>query len=511
MEKRGYFDRIAAYEEGRSFTLTTEKRQGYWGSGSMIMALPLAFDWKQDHIVIVNLDAEVLTIQFGAHFDLSNLPRGTTSWKNAIVPSIYRQYPTVSLDFCGTDQMAESAVVRRTPTRLLEGDRVVRVVPNSSLSSGRDVFLTHALTAIYGAYHTEITRFGLEWQPDSFVLREFVFAILSIASGEAEFISPNYCRAPLGRQLPRGWCDVWFPRRGASPAAERLATFGSLFHEEGQKAGAAPAENIYWMKGVVVKVSTVVDGVAIQEAVAWGQAQGKHAFLVVVISIYEICFAEVHTGDDKQLVIRFSEAVKLSPLRWEECVALHPLTRPQSSEEAGMDLTPGETITYRYFTGTAPGLEQHYTGLAALVKFLKVAMIRGIPPQRRSALPPEILARIMSYTDKRTLEKCMRLSQTLCGFGFADFRIDEEWKIAGLPEALRIEGWEDSTEGLLYFRVARQSTGEIVRLVQAVPRVAATRGWCWLPLITGRGTRGVLMDRVPLRFDSTRPQRTIGY
>ncbi|OAA74789.1 hypothetical protein LEL_08370 [Akanthomyces lecanii RCEF 1005] len=455
-------------------------------------------------VVIVNLDAEVLTMQYGAHFNLASFPHRGAQWRGAIRPSIYNGYPTLSLDFCGRDQMAEPAKKRRTPEALVQGHGTVRVAPKRTLYSGRDVFLAHALAKIYRTYHRAITRFGLEWDRDSFVLREFVFAILSIASGEAQFSSAVCCREYcFAREEDHcngfhlNWQRPCF-EGGDLGALEPCATFGSFFHRKGEVAGAAPAGHVYWMKGVVINISTVVDGAAIQEAIDWGWTQGKQEFQIIAMSVFDIAFAEVYVGSDKHRVVRFSDALNLSPLRSEECMSLHPLTRPPWSADAGMDLTPGARIVSCNSFGTAARLEKHYGGLAALVNFFKVATVRGVPPQNSSVLPTEILARIMSYADNETQRTCMQLSQSLCVLGFSDFRIDEEWSIAARPESVRKQGANNPERGLLALSLAHNATGEVAAAVQVMSANGWGR-WTWVPVV-GSGERRVLMTDVALVF-----------
>ncbi|KAJ6784498.1 hypothetical protein PWT90_03663 [Aphanocladium album] len=457
--------------------------------------------------IIVNLDAQVLTMQYSAHFNLADFPQKSAQWLSVLKPSIYEQYPTLSLDFCDKTQMGEPAAARRTPNFLLElTTSAARVVPKSDLHSGRDVFLTHALAKIFRTFHRTITRFGLEWERDSFVLREFVFAMLSIASGEADFSSAvctrEYC---FSREEDNctgvhvNWQRPCF-EHGELGSLEPLATFKSLYHRKGQAAGAAPLDHLYWMNGVAVNISTTVDGEAIQEAIDWGLKQGKEEFQIIVISIFEVCLAEIYVGIDKQQVVRCSDPIHLSPLRPAECMSLHPLARPQRTAETGMSMTPGERVVSCNSFGTSARLKRHYTGLAALVNFFKVAMVRRLPPQSSSVLPPEILGRIMSYTDKETHDVCAQLSQTLCSFGFDDYRINEEWKIVSKPEAMRKSSEGNSDRGLLALRFANQKSGQVSTLVQ----VMSTNGWgsrTWVPLI-GHGPRRVLMTDVAIMFIS---------
>lgn len=457
-------------------------------------------------IVIVNLDAEVLTMQYGAHFNLASFPHRSAQWRQAVRPGIYEGYPTLSLEFCGRHQMAEPAEKRRTPEPLVQGRAIVRVVPRRKLYSGRDVFLAHALAKVYRAYHKAITRFGLEWDRDSFVMREFVFAIISIASGEAEFSSAVCCREYcFAREEDRcarlhlNWQRPCF-EGGDLGDLGPCATFGSLFHRKGQPAGAAPAGHIYWGKGVVVNISTVVNGSAIQEALDWGRAQGKREFQVIVMSVFDVAFADVYVGSsDGKQVVRFSDAVGLSPLRPEECMSLHPLARPpRSAGAAAMDLTPGASIVSRNSFGTAARLERHYGGLAALVNFTKVAIVRDAPPQSSSALPTEILARVMSYVDSDTQRTCMQLSQSLCIFALGDFRIDGGWSIVARPEAVRKQGAETRERGLLSLSLAHNATGEVAAAVQVMSTNGRGR-WSWVPVIVS-GERKVLMTDVALVF-----------
>ncbi|KAJ3493940.1 hypothetical protein NLG97_g4408 [Lecanicillium saksenae] len=511
-DKREHYAMLEAQQDDGIFTMKadvdddTDMTRRLWSETFRTQSMLRLHAMVVGSTIIVNLDAEVLTMQYSAHFNLADFPRRSAQWLNAIKPSIYQEYPTLSLDFCERKQMGEPAAARRAPKFLKDGTAATRVVPKSDLHSGRDVFLAHAIAKVFRTYHRSITRFGLEWERDSFVLRELVFAIVSIASGEADFSSAvctrQYCFPGIEENDTGVHVDWQRPcfENGELGTLEPLATFDTFYHRKGQAPGAAPGQYLYWMKGVVINICTTVDGEAIEEAIVWGRKQGREAFQIIVMSIYQICFAEVHAGSDKRDVIRYSDPIHLSPLRAEECMALHPLARPQSTAEAGMSMTEGERVISCNSFGTSPRLKKHYPGLVALVNFFKVAVIRMAPPQSASTLPPEILARIMSYTDNETHGACMKASQTLCSFGFDELPLTDEYRIVSKPEVMRSRSNANTSpeRGLLALRFVNKHDGKTCTMVQ----VTSTNGWglrTWTPLI-GHRERRVLMTDVFLTF-----------
>jgi len=83
--------------------------------------------------------------------------------------------------------------------------------PRTNIGEGRKVFLTYVLAQAVIEYKDEIIRFGREWSPDSFPFRELIFALVSIASGQAKFHS-----FPAQLCNPRGCC-VWGCESGHLP------------------------------------------------------------------------------------------------------------------------------------------------------------------------------------------------------------------------------------------------------------------------------------------------------
>lgn len=452
-------------------------------------------------VSIINLDAEVLTLQYSVHFRLSNIPRADDQWLSFIVPSVYSNYPTLSKALCEESYMASPAIDLPTPKPLLEGQDRRHVVPRLDLNTARDLFLAHTLATFIQTYHNSILRFAGEWTHNSYILGEFVFAITSIAAGEAEFIST---RTVSGSHLRE---RVIRARSGnkESMLLKPLKAFGLLCHEKGQRAGAAPAETIYWMKGVVVGIATVVDGDAILEAVDWGKQHGGRCFQIAVISMFDVALAEVVKEKDRQETVRFSKTIPLSPLRREDCLSTHPRTRSERSEQYDESMPEGiKTIRCNSF-GTAARLKRHFPGLAALVNFFRVALPRDILPTSGCVFPPEIMWRILRLTDYETQRTCMRASQSFCVAGLRDFRIDEEWAITGKAETVKMEEHavsvkaDEAQSGLLRLQLEDLEKGSVHSATQYTSALNYNWRWGWMPLV-GTGNREVLIADVEVQF-----------
>jgi hypothetical protein len=73
--------------------------------------LPRLGAFEAGYVYIVNLDGEVLTMNYSIHWNLGNIPRQNSLWLRAIKKSIYKFEPTISCDLCPEEHMASLALV----------------------------------------------------------------------------------------------------------------------------------------------------------------------------------------------------------------------------------------------------------------------------------------------------------------------------------------------------------------------------------------------------------------
>ncbi|KAG7285884.1 hypothetical protein NEMBOFW57_008178 [Staphylotrichum longicolle] len=118
-----------------------------------------------DHHYIINLDQEIFTVDFGAHFKLGNIPHEDNTWHYATVPSIYLGY-TVATDLCDEDQLASPAV--ELPERVDNvGYPSHTVAARVNIENTLNRWLVRVLAEIVDEYATVIVQFGREWAPDA--------------------------------------------------------------------------------------------------------------------------------------------------------------------------------------------------------------------------------------------------------------------------------------------------------------------------------------------------------
>lgn len=483
--------------------------------------LPKIEDMWHEYFYIINLDREILTMNFSLHWKLNNIPRDDL-WLRAIVKSIYAGEPTISLDICPEEHIACPALDLREPNREVGYNSTAVTLMNIDVQEARTIFLTGVMASTLIAYHNTIIRFGREWSPESFPFREMTFALVSIASGQAKFHSfhaqpcdPRECghthgRCRLTHLQPResyGWLD----EKWAGDYAP-LPEFGSMSHRPGDPPGASPMETKYWVEDVLVSLTLVVDGEAITEAVTWGIKEGRAGFQIVVLSLFQVAFAEVFSKDGEPFV-RATEAVNLSPLLAEYCVSTHPRERPERKPGMQKEQRQGENVwEVIECTGTPERLRDHFPGLMSLVKFFDVAGSRraaskstkssnsgagqGASSEAPVILPPEMHDRILDFVDYDTWKACLVVSPKFRSYCLRKFRLDNRWSLVGGP----FEEESNDREPRLSFEFEDAQTGRISWKMQAPRGSRRTEECSWMPLI---GTdRKALMSDVVFQFET---------
>ncbi|OAQ74536.1 F-box domain-containingprotein [Purpureocillium lilacinum] len=370
-------------------------------SGSELMRLGLGADWVDARAhptglparlrgrtfgvhYMINLDSEVFTLDYCLHWKLSSIPRRRDEWLRAIVPSIYRDTWTISLGIC-PEELVTSPVLQlpeADPTIAFESRRVY---PRVEVKEAWAVFLTHSLAVALNTLRFEIVNFGREWSPDSFLFRELMFALVSMASNRAVFHDSG------ARPLPRSPSqqdgdDLSLVHDIRQVDQTRLEDewvghdtpleFGSMFHRSGKLPGASPAETIYWLEGVLVSLELVPDGKVVTKAVRWGIEQRHASFQAVILSLFEAAFVEVLEGHDGEIFVKVSDMVALSPIRAEWCMSTHRRERPPLTDGAVAQPHPGKMKLPADCVATPKKLQENFPGLAALVNFFDIAANR---------------------------------------------------------------------------------------------------------------------------------------
>lgn len=423
------------------------------------------------YIYIINLDKEVLTMNHGIHWKLSNIPRKDNLWIKAIADSIFSGKPTISPDICPEEHMASLDLeITRDPI-VDYGFHIV--TPKNNIEGERAAFLTRMLTVAVQTYRSYIVQFGREWSPDSFPFRELIFAFLSIASGQVDFL-PNPWSATCFNGTP-GWLgEQWVGDRAP------LLEFGSMAHRPGDPPGASPTETIYWFEGVLVSLTLEPCGRDISKAVNWGIEQGCTNFQVVCISLFEVMLAEVSFKDDEPH-IKLTDSVFLSPLRPDYCMSTHPRERPVCKN--GMQrLRSGECILNGHCNSTPNRFRHYFPGFAALVSFFDIAASRRVATKSKGPFPPELYSRVLDFVDYETWKTCLLVSREFRSSCLLKYRIDDQRRIIGSPYVGEIT--RHGTVHRLFFDIEDMKTGDILPM-QAKDRLSryTTLANSWMPII----------------------------
>ncbi|PYH90598.1 hypothetical protein BO71DRAFT_361171 [Aspergillus ellipticus CBS 707.79] len=453
-----------------------------------------------EYLYIINLDHEALTMNHSIHWKLGNIPRENKLWLRAIADSIYLYKPTVSLEICSEDHIGSLAL--EVPERKREiGYDYRQVAPKTKIAGAGKAFLAFILASTLIEYKDEILRFGREWSPDSFPFRELAFALVSIASGQAKFHS-----FPARLCNPRscvGW-DCKLKHIGKSPgwlgeewAGDRapLLEFGSLAHRPGEPPGASPTETIYWLEEVLVSLTLVTDGEAITKAVRWGTEQGRTHFQIVILSLFNVVFAEVSSDDEMEPFVKVSGTIRLSPLRAEYCVSTHPRNRPELKPGMKFKHHHGERIMNSNCTGTIRRLQTQFPGLAALVNFFDAAANRRAASRSTGVLPPEIYDRILDFVDYETWKACLTVSTVIRCCCLRKYRLDNRMSIVGGP-FVRLQ--EHHKERLMSFNFEDIHTGKMLKMMH-YPHDFSTEECNWMPVI-GSDRKALMLD-VAIQFE----------
>ncbi|KAI1308105.1 hypothetical protein F5Y03DRAFT_383592 [Xylaria venustula] len=457
--------------------------------------IPLLESYNLKHSRLVNLDREFLTVGFSTYWKLSSIPLNKSGREMCQPPNDaerpYEPFPSMR-SRPDNNRITSPALELPKPNPSL-GYRHHIVTPRLDISEARKAFLTRVLAEMLVKYKECIILLGPEWSPDSFPFREFSFALVSIASGTNNFFSlPYQCCNPRGchrmncgnsnHRLSRtcGFIDQkWAGSRAP------LLEFGAMCHRQGDTPGASPAETVYWFEDVLVSLTLMNDG----------EAQGRQSFQIVVLSLFQVTFAEVSIarGDNAEPLVKVSDPLYLSLLH-KYCIQ----SRNQPTQEGRSSLKDQRReVLQEMMTcpNTVQELQSQFPGLAALVNFFDVATNRRVASTTRGIFPAEIYDEILQYVDYDTWKACASVSTELRFTCLSKYRINENTRIARGP----VIQWPMFPDNhLLSFEFENPQTGQILPAVSSSSR-KRTKRLNWMPLIGI--DREVLMFHVIVQFE----------
>ncbi|KAK4034179.1 hypothetical protein C8A01DRAFT_49376 [Parachaetomium inaequale] len=401
-----------------------------------------------DATYIVNLDSEVFTVDYGAHFKLGNIPRTANVSLLAAVNSADLENPVYS-GACDASHIASPALELPEPVHEI-GYASRTVDPKIEVGDVRTRLLMRVLAEVNHTFDFVIRQFGREWAAHSFQVRELSFARLWIASGKAKFLSlpeglchPRTCmRDTYGvcahinpeRELPD---NGYFDREWAGSSAP-LLEFGTMFHLPGELPGVSPQESMYWFDGVLISLVLVVDGAAVTEAVGWGLQQGRSNFQLIAMSLFEVILAEVSTSADP------------NSQKHPFVSASHPLKLAFPSEEEVTEEWAGQSYLFTSNEGRQQAKRsksQFSPGFGALITFLEVAAQRRCAAKSNGILPPEVYCKILDHVDYGTWVTCSTVSPAFRSYCLRMYRLNDRWTIPFDPDPWFL----GCREGLFYY------------------------------------------------------------
>ncbi|RCI10134.1 hypothetical protein L249_8607 [Ophiocordyceps polyrhachis-furcata BCC 54312] len=497
---RDEFSALAATVEQTIFHIRPNVEPAPWQYehlDSLPTELPRLKIFDAEFIYMIDLDREVLSMQFGVHFKLNKIPRRNNVWLDAIRESVLLGDYTIDPNLCPTRHMASLALPLPPASPIEYKHRVVK--PKSDLVSPVNCFLTHVLGMIIVEYHDELNWFGREWRTDSLPFREITFALVSVASGKARFgrlpdhsADDDDCFCCDRFRRGPGWFDEdWIGTPGP------LLEFGSMAHQSNQFPGVAPRETIYWHDDVLVSLALKITGDTISDTVTIGLEFGQTSFQFVVMSLFEIAFGEVYLDIKGEPFVKVTESCNLSPVRPQDCLSTHPTERPVLKPD-----TPGTRrrahLYHRDVDVSPKRLAKTFPGLAALVNFFSVAADRRAARSKTKAFPLELYDRVLDFADYDTWKSCLVVSTDFRRCCLRRFRVDERMKLAFGPFWKKLH--PDSSKESVSFDFEDARTGRLVPMGQTKILHAGPGRYTWRPIIIGDQERLAIMMDVKVNY-----------
>ena len=377
-------------------------------------------DFYVDYIYVIDLDREIFSISLGAHFKLDQIPRRGL-WRKAIQED-RDEIITISSSICPSASIASPQFVPPGPDdrfRGWQGDdplELRRVPPidlvghdNIHPSSEDSVQMTISMRVLYNftsKFHGLLEGYLREWSPESFIFREMVFAILSIASGQMRFQAGDWLQGH--RIEPYLVMDDHEVRQG-NPRL--LPIFPKGFHRPDHEPGSSPAETMYWFDGVLIGLAAMIDDptqreVAVANLVRFGRDhRPRGEFDGLIISIEHVLLIRVRNPrHGTRPEVDVTDPIPLFEIN--SHLAIDPRHRP-----AVRPASFAWTLPLNDRDGSVGYVPRACTGFPCLVRFLDQAISRALPSSaspNHGRFPAEIYQIILDQVDDPTYLSCAR-------------------------------------------------------------------------------------------------------
>ncbi|KAL8878510.1 MAG: hypothetical protein Q9198_003691 [Flavoplaca austrocitrina] len=376
----------------------------------------------------IDLDQEVFSIDFGAHYSLECIPRNN-QWMDALLyDSQGNRF--VHPQLAPETSLASLAVPNKQPlTRnvtVLAKKEVVPKLPDSSNIMAR---VQLQLFKVFQEQELDILPFTiLSWNAEDLAFREYAFHILCLALG-GDYLTVVDDQRTIGLGNHYGPDSYHVLIYGDEPDGERDLTtsLGLGFHIEDQPIGTAPQVSRYWLKNLLVYLVPRLDQPnvmvnAIADAVEYGRDNcGRSNFNAVLISIFDVVLLKYMpngTVDHSSVLplVRNRCCIGMDARqRYPEILLDEALERYRISTSDPNDpcYNASEEETTQYLPNV-PDKDVEITFLR-LVNFADSVNITTLISAESSkcSIPPEIVGMIVGLvSDRKTFVACSNVSRT---------------------------------------------------------------------------------------------------
>ena len=376
----------------------------------------------------IDLDQEVFSIDFGAHYSLDCIPRNN-QWMDALLydsqgnrfvhPQLAPETSLASLAVSKKQSMTRNNTI-------LAKKEVVPKTPDSSNIMARvqlmlfKVFQEHELE--------DLPLTILSWNPDDLAFREYAFHILCLAVG-GDYLTVVHDQRTIGHtnhDRPDTYRVLF---HGDEPDGERELTtsLGLGFHMENHPVGTAPQVSRYWLENLLVCLVPRLDQPnvalnAIADAVKYGRDDcGRSSFNAVLVSIFDVVLLKYlpngtvdHSSVMPLVRTRYSigmDARQRYPETWlDETLERY---RKSMSDPNDPRYNASEEESTQHLPDV-PDMDVEITFLR-LVNFFDSATITTSmsAKSRKCSIPPEIVGMIVGLvSDRKTDVACSNVSRT---------------------------------------------------------------------------------------------------
>ncbi|KAI9769921.1 MAG: hypothetical protein M1840_003630 [Geoglossum simile] len=461
--------------------------------------LPDAYnDLFIEWVYTIDLDREVFSVDNGAHFHLDKIPRNDV-WIKAVAMDA-SGLRTLDTEVAPKDCVAHPVLAALPGLSLLDAyqsltTKPIRAKASLDLNSGtaHSYMIRLSLWRRFSnKYAQQLSVFLYGWEPQEFVFREFVYAVLCLASGDPDTV--HYMSSESLQAVP-GEGYRWFEGKNGKPVL--LPVFMEGCHHPGIEPGISPIDApLYWFGGVIICPTVQLNSdrhrnAAIAKAVAFGKESGRKWFDALLVSIEHVVLLRLLPGDvveHTDAISLFSIPVHTSMYADHRPAAKHSSSRSSKSSRSSSGDSPGPNKPEQDpVDPIAEALQMISPGFVALIHLFDGAAYSQLKPltgAKEGIFPTEIMHMILPYTDDETYRECAKASRGLRHFCQRNLRIFEDYTILSYKPQMKFAILNRKTDVVEHFHMCVTS--------QPYQREEKVTSWC--PVIGANGRLGFLND-----------------